>query len=80
MGRDVALYGENAKNGDKCNNTSFESQIYRSLIYAWAPGNEGMALPNNVGFVSQCLTMSISKPLICYDSLYKFRSYYWFER
>ena len=34
---------------DKCNNTSFESQIYGSLI-CMGTWQEGMALPNNVGF------------------------------
>ena len=29
---------------------SLESVFYRSMIYAWAPGDEGMALPSDVGF------------------------------
>ena len=29
---------------------SFDSIRYQSMIYAWAPGDEGMVLPNNVGF------------------------------
>ena len=29
---------------------SFESMQSQSMIYAWAPGDEGMVLPNNVGF------------------------------
>lgn len=36
---------------NSCNSSErFESLIYRSLIYLWAPGNEGMALPSDVGF------------------------------
>ena len=28
---------------------SVDSVIFRSMVYGWAPGDEGMALPNDVG-------------------------------
>mmetsp|Transcript_2003 Transcript_2003/g.4945 ORF Transcript_2003/g.4945 Transcript_2003/m.4945 type:complete len:542 (+) Transcript_2003:262-1887(+) len=33
--------------GKECNE---ENQLTRTMIYAWAPGDEGWALPKNVGF------------------------------
>ncbi len=31
-------------------NFGIDSLIFRSMLYGWAPGDEGVALPNDVGF------------------------------
>jgi hypothetical protein len=33
-----------------CDAYAIDSVLYRTMLYAWAPGDEGVVLPNDVGF------------------------------